>query len=166
MIAAAVGSGLGRWNDKLALYRVVMERVLAVQLASFQDSAEKAPAGAAGLHQLLDDYIEFYTDHPEFLALWQHRWLSDAVDLPDIEENYRLPLQALVHRTLQRPELANVDIAMMAGVFDWSVHGFVTGDLPADAEGVTYSAPAARTRFRSYMHLLLDEALARPRADS
>ena len=161
LIAAAVGRGseesplLKGGREKL--YRAVIAWFYERDVAHLQEAMKETPHDVAGLHHLLDAFLDFVFQHPEVPGLWQQRALKDAVDLAFVEEEFPPPL--LMALTAQgwegvRPEL---DLRFLGWLMMWSARGFVHGGLPdrAGEQGLPED-PGARQYFRDQMHSLVD----------
>lgn len=163
LIARAAGvtpAWITEWfGGKQSLYKAVMRQANDQESAALGAAlgllAERAPT-PAGVKELADAYLEFFTDHPEVLRLWMHRWMGDAADVPELEESYTRPLvQEVVGEVspLLRPGL---DPRFVVWTIVWSVYGFLTGgmlDRPRNERRVRGSD---LREFRAHLHLMLD----------
>ncbi|MGP3933211.1 TetR/AcrR family transcriptional regulator [Nonomuraea sp. KM88] len=173
-IADAAGLNIATVNyhvgGKRELYLAVMERAHLAEKAALEQALDRLPGDdpAAGIHRLVDDYLDFCVDNPEVPALWMHRWLSDAGDITELERRYVQPLFAAVAATM-RPIAesglidARVDLEYAMWTVVWSVHGFAKGGV-LDDQGRRRGAGdrAVLRRFRAHLHLTLHRMLGLP----
>ncbi|GAB2862897.1 hypothetical protein GCM10022221_73540 [Actinocorallia aurea] len=160
MIAEAAGVGDGAvaaLGGKQGVYQAVMGRVLASQIALVDEMNRVLSPDLDGLHGMVDMFLEFYRAHPEAVALWQHRAMSDAADVPGVEGAYASPVIQGISGLLARAGLTEHAHRTLLNVLGWSFYGFVTIGLVAP-DGTTdrWGDPAARTRFREEVHHLID----------
>src|SRR5438046_1801649 len=79
-------------GGKRELYLAVMERAHQIEQAAVNAGLSGSTPAAAGVHRLIDRYLDFCVENPQLVALWVHRWLSDAEDIVHLEERYAAPL--------------------------------------------------------------------------
>jgi AcrR family transcriptional regulator len=167
MIAEAAGLNIAtvayHAGGKRDLYLAVMERAHQVERAALEDATAGLAAGPAGLHGLVDRYLDFCLDHPEIPALWMHRWLSDAADMTDLENRYVKPLIIQVCETVQRVVDTDADVEYAVMTVIWSTHGFCRGGvLDDDGRRTGPGNPKEVQRFRTHLHRLTTRLLALP----
>ncbi|MDX6741119.1 helix-turn-helix domain-containing protein [Actinocorallia sp. A-T 12471] len=159
MIADASGRDIAavkRAGGKRGLYETVMEGLRQSYLSFYEDLYREIPGDARGMHDRLDRVIDIHLEYPELASLWQHRSLSDALDLSDLEKRFRQPAREHLREVFGLEPLDDSEYEMVASVFEWCVYGFVTGGvLRTDGPGRP-DDPKQRTQFRDYMHHLLD----------
>ncbi|MEU4697972.1 TetR/AcrR family transcriptional regulator [Nonomuraea dietziae] len=174
-IAEAAGVGVAElrraFGGKRELYLAVMERCHQTEQASLdkdlaQISCADPAAFARSIHFLIDGYIDFAAAHPYIHALWMHRWLSDAIDVEELEFRYARPLYTAILETLQPGVAAgyigsDVDVEYVLHSLMWCVHGFGQGGVP-DSGRNGFSDPRALHRFRANMHQMVHRTLRLP----
>ena len=161
MIAEAAGrdpAEIAAVGGKPALYRAAMESYSKTAQGLVGEFTARTVHDAADAHEFLDRMLDFHFEHPEFNSLWVQRWLSDALDLPDVEQTYRMPIMDFGRRLLSAAtEAEQEDVEMAVSLFDWAIHGFFAeGVQRPGATPLRSDDPRARRRFRGYMHYLLD----------
>ncbi|MEV0151267.1 MULTISPECIES: TetR family transcriptional regulator [unclassified Nonomuraea] len=173
-IAEAVGLNVATISyhvgSKRELYLAVMNRANNAHRAMLETAVENLMAAPREdklptAHRLIDLYIDFCVEHPEFPALWTHRWLSDASDVTGLEPEYVQPLAQLVIDTI-RATLdvdPDADVDYTVNTLIWCAHSFVLSGV-FDKAGERHGAddPRALRRFRAHMHHLLHRALGLP----
>ncbi|GAB2844048.1 hypothetical protein GCM10022221_49200 [Actinocorallia aurea] len=167
MIAEAAGVPLAEVTaigGKRGLYEAVMGRVLNEQMVLVEEIESTFTPDLDGFHRMADRFIDFYFGHPETVALWRHRGLSDAADLPDVEGEYAAPLQRVVQdRLLGRVGLSERSLLSLTNVLSWAFHGFLSdGMLLLDGTIVDWQDRKARAWFRSEVHGLIDRLAVPP----
>ncbi|MDX6738291.1 TetR/AcrR family transcriptional regulator [Actinocorallia sp. A-T 12471] len=150
------------FGGKRELYLAVIKHVHEEEQALLDRMTETYTHDAAGIHRLLDQYLDHFVDHPREAALWMQRRMYDASDLRDIERLYSFPqIHAVSELTaeLVRPD---VDMELVIWGIVWSVQTFVYGGIP-DAQGGRSSAVDRRAvaRFRRHLHSSIDPLLRR-----
>jgi AcrR family transcriptional regulator len=147
-------------EDKQHLYLEVMTRYSKAESAYLRGVMERIKPDMAGLHALVDGYLDYSVAHPQLRALWLHRWLQDAADVQDVEGLYRPLLAALIEmfKDAVRP---GYDLELGLWNIIWMVNGFIHVGI-VDAEGVRRFAdhPPTLRRFRAYMHEMLERTAA------
>ncbi len=163
MIAEAAGRDIGTIKaagGKTALYRAAMEKYAESMRAALEFLPVRDSYSLEESHEILDKVLDFCFDHPDLVLLWSQRWLSDASDMHDIEESYRLPSEEVGRRILATSTLkgkGEEEIQMTSSLFDWAINGFLTeGIQKSDGGRLKAEDPRARRRFRAYMHQLSD----------
>lgn len=168
-VAAAAGVDVATVHHhvgtKAALYDACFARVFAAEstaLVRAVDAAREAlPAGPAaalaGLHELVDVFIDFLEDRPETTGLWLRRWLEPDRHA-ELDERYSNPLYRAVEQVLAEADAAGVlhepqpHLAVRSLV--WAVHAHVVG-LLSGANGAKQ-----RREFRTFAHRWLDRMYA------
>ncbi|WP_250213740.1 TetR/AcrR family transcriptional regulator [Acrocarpospora catenulata] len=159
----------GFTGNKRDLYLAVIERAHQIEveaMGSVIESAELAGEGevTAAVHRIVDTYLNFCVAHPEFPALWIHRWLYDAADLIGLEREFSQPLITTTTRVLRHAVAdQSVDIEYCVWTLVWCVHGFVQGGV-LDGEGERIGAESGEelARFRRHLHMLIHRVLGLP----
>lgn len=161
MIATAVGreseaSSLLK-GSKETLYRAVIGRFYARDMAHLLSAMKERPHDAEGLHHLVDAFLDFAVLHPEVPALWEQRALKDAADLSFPEEEFPAPLPMLLTSQPWEGVRPGLDLEFLGWLVMWAVRGFVQGGLP-DRNGVQRRAddPGALGRFRVRIHEMVE----------
>ncbi|MEO5877675.1 MAG: TetR family transcriptional regulator [Streptosporangiaceae bacterium] len=169
LIADAVGLNVAtvayHAGGKRDLYLLVMERAHQAEHGALSAALTEFTPDPAGLHRLLDRYLDFCVARPEVPALWVHRWLSDASDLTQLEGMYAKPLVDTVGRAI---ELAmkemdhdpQTDLEFTLWSFVWCIHGFgLGGTLDEQGRRLGGQDAPSLTRFRAHLHQLADRLL-------
>ncbi|GAA4562934.1 TetR/AcrR family transcriptional regulator [Planotetraspora kaengkrachanensis] len=166
-IAEAIGLDITTITEQVGtkrdIYLAVMERAFQSERAALEAAAVEFEANGS-VHQLFDRYLDFYVEHPDIVALWMHRWLLDAADVAELENQYVEPLTGMIGKSVGNllPD-TDVDIEYTLWTVIWSVHGFVkAGVLEADGELRGPSNPRSLRRFRRTMHQMLHRHLGLP----
>jgi AcrR family transcriptional regulator len=143
-------------GDKQTLYRAVMDRAQARQRAMYDAMMVEFTPDLAGLHLLTDRALDYCVDHPEVIALWAHRWQSDAADISELEKVYIWPEIKRFRAMLNgiAPAGTDVDLAWLSVA--WSIRGFCLGGV-VNSEGVREGPddPILLERFRRHLHRLI-----------
>ncbi|MBA9005430.1 TetR/AcrR family transcriptional regulator [Thermomonospora cellulosilytica] len=167
MIADAVGvppsTIVELAGGKRELYLQVMERLFEAKYAMVQAATEEAGSGRAAVHQIADSYLDFYAAHPDYLALWEHRSVSDAADITDIEDRYMRPLLKLAARRIRDDVPEDIGAFALLGVILWTINGFLGTGILAPRQGMTRADdPETLKYFRTVLHTVIDRLLAPP----
>ncbi len=175
-LAEAMGYDLGwmhdTFGDKRALYLAVIERTTQAQRVVVEEALSSLPARdsagvAAALHNLVDRYLDLCVSNPQIPALWMHRWLGDAADIPDLEEKYAVPLINLTRDKLRSAAdegliADDTDPDLMVRTLVWSMYGFLHGEALAPPNPPDPDNPRTRPRLQAHLHQLLDRMLKLP----
>ncbi|MFD0885112.1 TetR/AcrR family transcriptional regulator [Streptosporangium algeriense] len=175
-LAEAMGFDLewlhATFGDKRALYLAVIERTTQAQRAVVEGALASLPArDAAGvaeaMHTLVDDYLELCLSNPQIPALWMHRWLGDAADIPDLEQRYAVPIINLSRDALRaavRDGLieGDTDLDLLVRTLAWSMYGFLHGEALAPPSPPDPDNPRTKPRLRAHLHQLVDRMLRLP----
>ncbi|MEV8630846.1 TetR/AcrR family transcriptional regulator [Streptosporangium sp. NPDC051023] len=161
-----------RFGDKRALYLAVVERASQAQRAVVEGTLAPLPAHdpaevASVLHTLVDRYLDMCLSNPQIPALWIHRWLGDAADIPDLEQKYAVPLINLTRDALRSAArngliAGDIDPDLMVRTLVWSVYGFLHGEALAPPDPPDPDNPRTRPRMQAHLHQLLDRMLRLP----
>ncbi|MGH3388945.1 MAG: TetR/AcrR family transcriptional regulator, partial [Actinomadura sp.] len=145
-------------GDKQTLYRSVMDRLNARQLAMFDAVIAEFTPDRAGLHRLADRALDHFVAHPELAALWMHRWHSDAADIPELESVYLGPAIARLRAVVRGVAPAEVDVDLALQTLAWAIRGFCVGGIINDqGEREGPENPILLERFRQHLHRLTDQ---------
>ncbi|MQY15224.1 hypothetical protein SRB5_54030 [Streptomyces sp. RB5] len=152
-------------GGKPELYRAVMRRAHLTQRDVVVEALERLGACGsspeetrAALLGFVDTYLTFCLNHPEVPALWMRRWLSEGVDLAEIEAEIAGPLIARVasvaRGVLDRAGLgAGVDVEMLVFTIVFTTHSFgQAGVIDATGQRVGPRDLAILERFRRHLH--------------
>ncbi|MBB6346464.1 TetR/AcrR family transcriptional regulator [Nonomuraea muscovyensis] len=171
-IAEAVGLNVATVSyhvgSKRELYLAVMERAFRGFADEMEDATREltaAPGEAkvVALHRLLDRYIDFCAEHPEFPALWMHRWLADATDVAGLEPVYVQPLAQSVIDSIAPLNVGDADMDFTVISMIWCIHSFVqSGVYDKSGERQGPENPRALARFRAHMHTMIHRTLGLP----
>jgi AcrR family transcriptional regulator len=168
LIADAVGVPpaeiLTLTGGKRDLYLRVMQRVFEEKKARIEAAAAGDGSGRTALHRIADAYLDYYAEHPQFLALWTHRSASDASDITDVEDRYMRPLMRLAAHRIRDEVPEDISAHALLGVVLWCINGFLGTGILAPGHGMTRADdPATLGYFRAVMHTVIDRLLTRPR---
>jgi AcrR family transcriptional regulator len=172
-VAAAAGVDVAtvvhHTGSKAELYDACFARVYDAEreaLAQVVRRARQAADGSAaqalaGLHELVDVFVDFLQQRPETTRLWLRRWLEPQRH-GGFDQRYAAPLYRLVEEVLDAAAAAGrlVEPAPHVAVRSlvWAVHGHVMA--LADVEPA--EVPVRQAQFRAFAHRWLD-ALYGPR---
>ncbi|MFB4302906.1 TetR/AcrR family transcriptional regulator [Actinomadura sp. NTSP31] len=178
LIADAAGVDAGTVSrltgGRTDLYREVMRRASDAEKAAVGGAAGGFTPTRQGVERLLDEYLDFYAAHPEYLGLWLHRRTGDAADTADLEEQYVRPRLAGIVEALRAAVPADVDLDLTIWTIPWMISGFLSqralgarreefADETAETDGPYRKiSPAELERFRTYLHTLLERMLRLP----
>ncbi|MBA9006369.1 TetR/AcrR family transcriptional regulator [Thermomonospora cellulosilytica] len=147
-------------GDRPQLYRTVMMRAHNAEREAMEAALARFDGTRAGLSGLLDAYLDFCVDNPHVLALWQHRWMGDAADVPGLEQLYSRPLALAVSELVAPliPEDVPADFLVWSVV--WCVYGYLTGGMqtadPMRHEGRRSGVPPQDLEaFRRFLHTMI-----------
>ncbi len=160
MIADSAGVSPDRLSEiggRSGVYLLVMEKFYREQQAMMDEVERVFTPDRKGVRVYLDHIIDFYVDHPEGAAIWQHRRLSDAADFQDLEERFQVPVFRRSTEILGPEVIGHPDFELVSLIFSYCILGFVQGGLlPFDKDAPGPESAGARRRFRSHMHRLQD----------
>lgn len=164
LIAEAVGvppsTVVDLTGGKRALYLKVMERLFEAKYAAVQAAADAAPDARTAVHRIADAYLDFYAAHPDYLALWTYRWMSDAAEIADMEDHYLRPLLHLGARRIREVVPEDVGAYPLLGVIMWTCNGFLGSGVLAPERGMLRADdPRTLEFFRGLLHLVIDRIL-------
>ncbi|MEO3827668.1 TetR/AcrR family transcriptional regulator [Actinomadura sp. B10D3] len=144
-----------RYGGKIGLYKAVLRSLTELRIESMKGAFKEFTPDAAGLIRLIDSYLDFCLQYPELPALWMHRWMSDATDIP--EEEVRDSLRELdqIIGLIAEAVAEDVDAEMLNWNVVWAVNSFVRGGITS-VDGVNHRAddPDTLLRFRRHLHQL------------
>ncbi|GAA0949049.1 TetR/AcrR family transcriptional regulator [Actinocorallia libanotica] len=158
-------SGIGveelteRFGSKAILYREVMLRIQAAEREALEAATATFTPTRQGVIDLVDAYLDFHVDHPEIISLWLQRWMGDAADIPDMEEQVR-SLSAMMAAAVQDVAVPDIDPEYLIWTIVWCVHGFLSGGIQHPgphryhARGEPLGMEALQ-RFRAHLHALI-----------
>lgn len=145
-------------GDKRELYLTVVEELHEVERVYLEAAVAEFTPDLAGLHLLADSYLDFRLAHPEQAAMWMHRWLWDAEEFQQLDEQYTRPLVSMMIEAA-RSAVRNdeLDIEMAVWNVIWCTQGFIpTGVLGVAGQPQRSADPGAVSRFRAYLHQFID----------
>lgn len=152
-------------GGKRDLYLAVIGRAFEEEIAALAPAAAEFEK-TGSIHRLLDRYLDFYIEHPDIVALWIHRWLSDAADVAELESHYVQPLIAMVGEAVRNrlgDAVGDIDIEYTQWCVIWCVHGYVVGGVP-QPDGRLHGPgnPQSQRRFRRTLHQMLHRHMRLP----
>ncbi|MCD0452154.1 TetR/AcrR family transcriptional regulator [Actinocorallia sp. API 0066] len=167
LIADAVGvptsTVMQLTGGKRALYVRVMDRIAELKFVKIEAAVAHGEGGGAAMHRIADAYLDFYAHNPDFMALWVHRWASDARDITEIEDRYMRPLLRFAAHRVGDAAPADLGPYALLGIVLWSINGFLGSGIPARGGGMTYADdPDTLELFRHILHTVIDRLLAPP----
>jgi len=167
LIADAVGAPRSSIEEltggKRELYLTVMERVFEAKRVEIQAAVDGAASEYEAAHRIADAYLDFYARDPQLLALWRHRWVSDAAELTDIEDRFMRPLLRLAARKVRNVVPEDLGPHAFLGAVLWNINGFLGTGLLAPERGMKGSEDReALKQFRAVLHIVIDRLLAPP----
>ncbi|MFF0578077.1 TetR/AcrR family transcriptional regulator [Streptosporangium saharense] len=162
------------FGDKRALYLAVIERTSQAQRAVVEGALASLPARdaagvSAAMHDLVDRYLELCLSNPQIPALWMHRWLGDAADIPDLEQKYAVPIINITRDALRSAARDGIidggtDLDLLVRTLAWSMYGFLHGEALAPPDPPDPDNPRTKPRLRAHLHQLVDRMLGLPDA--
>lgn len=163
-----------RFGEKRDLYLAVIDHAGRAERAVVEGALAALPAAdaegtAAALYELSERYLDFCVANPQIPALWIHRWLGDAADIPEVERTHSIPLLNFTADAIRSAARAGfvdgeVDVDLMVRTLTWSVYGFLHGEVIAEAGRSISADPQARHRLLAHHRQLLDRVLRLPGA--
>ncbi|MCP2338701.1 TetR/AcrR family transcriptional regulator [Actinomadura rupiterrae] len=151
-------------RTKAEMYLAVMQHADDLERSALEAALARFTPSKQGVITLADAYLDFFVAHPHVLALWQHRWMGDAADLPDLEERYTRSLSVQIAGTIK--DLLPPDVAPDYLVWSvvWCVYGFLSGGVigsGSDQGRHRHSDSGGRDLegFRTFLHTMLDHLL-------
>lgn len=146
-------------TSKQELYLEVVKRFyqdLDTQMRALMD---RVAPDLAGLHAMLDGYLDFALAHPELPTLWLHRWTGDAADVQDVESGLYGSLMTELIDMFRGAVREDYDLELGIWNIIWLVNAFLHRGI-TDTEGHRHTADHAPTlrRFRNFMHDVLERA--------
>ncbi|REF00859.1 TetR/AcrR family transcriptional regulator [Thermomonospora umbrina] len=158
---------LARVGTKPQLYRAVMHRADEAEREALRSAVAVYTPSRQGIIELADAYLDFHASHPHVMALWLHRWMGDAADVPGLEDLYTRPLSTLVAETVRDQVPDDVDPDYLVWTVVWCVFGFLSGGIlysdpertafrRSRGEGLGPGEPTALADFRRHLHTLVD----------
>ncbi|MCD0450265.1 TetR/AcrR family transcriptional regulator [Actinocorallia sp. API 0066] len=155
-----VGAVRAEFGGKRELYLSVIKHVHEEEQRLLEHMMAEYTHDAAGIHRLVDQYLDHFVDHPRSAALWMQRRMYDAADLREIEINYSYPQIAAVSELTGDLVRPGVDMELVIWTLVWTVQTFVYGGIPDERGGrSTASDPRAVNRFRRHLHSSIDPLL-------
>jgi AcrR family transcriptional regulator len=152
-------------GGRTGLYRRTLERSRDEQLVILDEIARGLTKADDRLDIVMTAILDYFLDNihrRDVLAIWRERWMMDAADLADIEENSLQPIRQKILSILG-PDIAETrEFRLISIAFALCLTGYVTGGaiLP-DGSHLNPDDPRDRMVFRSYMRELI-EKLRRP----
>ncbi|MER6812578.1 TetR/AcrR family transcriptional regulator [Actinomadura nitritigenes] len=164
LIADAAGDGgqamIAAAGGKNGLYRRVMARAYRAEQDMLETALGAYTPDRAGAHRVIDVYLDFYVANPEIVALWMHRWMGDAADVGELENEFVDPQDELVTGVVGSLVPPDVAVDLLVRTVVWCVFGFLSGGVPGGRGRTEPRSPEAIERFRDYLHVLVDRMVA------
>lgn len=150
-------------GGKRELYLTVMEGIFEAKRVEVQAVVDGTASEYEAAHLIADVYLDFYARNPQLLALWGHRWVSDAAELTDIEDRFMRPLLSLAARRIRNVVPEDLGPHAFLGTVLWNINGFLGTGLLAPGKGMRGSEDRdALKYFRTVLHTVIDRLLAPP----
>lgn len=148
-------------GGKAELYRTVMRRAFQAEDGLLETVLAAFTSDRAGAHTVTDIYLDFYLENPQIVALWMHRWMGDAADVAELEQDYVDPQADSVATAIRGITPPDVNVDLLFRTIVWCVFGFLSGGLPGRQNRAGYEPePDEVAEFRVYLHALIDRMLA------
>ncbi|RSN62054.1 TetR/AcrR family transcriptional regulator [Actinomadura sp. WAC 06369] len=179
LVADAAGVGLADVREavgdgKAELYRAVMRHADEAERRALAPALDSLTPDLDAYFRVIDAYLDFYVERTDILALWMHRWMGDAADVPGLEAQYSAsPTRDFLDR-VQPLIPPDVEPEHLAWTTVWCVFGFLSGGIVYSdgrpmpeqlrGQGLGPRDPEAVERFRAYLHVLMRRLLAPPPA--
>ncbi|ROO88033.1 TetR family transcriptional regulator [Actinocorallia herbida] len=159
MIADAAGETpheVRALGGKPGIYRSVIEDFNQSRNRLLEKIASAREEGGGDLRRDLEQIMEYHIDHPDVLALLQHRGLRDAADLPEVEDRWNEFINRIA--AVVGPEVAlQPGYQLLMNSVIWCVQGFLFGGvLTRDGARLRPDDPKARRIFREQIRQLYD----------
>lgn len=160
-VAAAAGVDVAtvahHTGTKAQLYDACFARVFDAEKLVLEQAVARVRAvggarpgdAVAGLHDLIDVFVDFLQERPETTALWLRRWLQPQHHA-ELDQRYAVPLYRLVEQLLSAATVAEPTPHIAVRSLVWAVHGHVVA-LAAGADSAR-----ERREFRVFVHRWLD----------
>ncbi|QFG27370.1 TetR/AcrR family transcriptional regulator [Actinomadura sp. WMMB 499] len=176
LVADAAGVAIATLRELAAgkgeLYRAVFVRADEAERNAMEPAIARFTTDLPGVLRLADAYLDFYVARTDVLALWLHRWMGDAADVPGLEEHYTAPLSLRVVEAVRPLVPPDADPDHVVWTIVWCVYGFLSGgivysDREVDpqrmrGQGVRRRDAVAVERFRAHLHMLIARMLTPP----
>ncbi|MFD0899538.1 TetR/AcrR family transcriptional regulator [Actinomadura sediminis] len=173
LVADAAGVGVADVRafgpGKGELYRAVFLRADEAERDALEPMLAAFTPDMPGVLRIVDAYLDFYVQRTDVLALWLHRWMGDAADVPGLEEHYTTPLSRRAADAVRPMVPPDVDPDHLVWTIVWCVYGFLSGGIIySDREeaphrlrgqGIGPRDAVAVERFRSHLHMLVERLL-------
>lgn len=141
-------------GGKPGLYRAVVRAAMDDFRAALDGWAARFTPDVAGVRRFVDDYLDYCIDHKHLYSLWVHRALADAADIADLEREHLAVVSERFSDIFRGSTRLDVQYAVLT--IRWTVIGFTFGAVFDDHQAaMDPTNPAARNRFRAYMHDLV-----------
>ncbi|WP_106402261.1 TetR/AcrR family transcriptional regulator [Actinocorallia populi] len=150
-------------GSKRELYMLVMERVFEAKRVKVQEIVDTVEDGREAAYRIAEAYLDFYVERPQLLALWTHRWVSDAAEITDVEDRYLRPLMRLAAHRIDEVVPDDLGPYGFLGVVLWCINGFLGTGLLAPGRGMMrVDDPEAVKYFRAILHTVIERMLVPP----
>ncbi|WP_336212258.1 TetR/AcrR family transcriptional regulator [Nonomuraea sp. LPB2021202275-12-8] len=161
------------FGGRQELYVVVMERAFEQERLALESllgdlRCVDAEDCARAIHLLMDGHLDFVAANSYIHALWTHRWLSDAMDVAEIEKRYSLPLLHMILDVFQSAIDAghlspDADLEYILYMSTWCIHGFALGGVPDEHGNLrNFTDEREWRRFRLRLHQMVHRTLMLP----
>ncbi|MGI5330143.1 TetR/AcrR family transcriptional regulator [Actinomadura nitritigenes] len=164
LIADALGTSPSAINDvagdKRAVYLEVTRQAFESEHRMLEAVVSRAEPGQRALHQIVDAYLDFHVTHPQVRALWAHRWVADAADISELEDQYARPLLNMAARKIRDVVPPDVNAYYLLGTMVWCVHGYLGSGVLEHSKGMrSPDDPEVIASFREHLHVLMERLL-------
>ncbi|WP_192808684.1 TetR/AcrR family transcriptional regulator [Actinomadura montaniterrae] len=150
------------YGGKRGIYLAVIEWLTRERMEFLAPVVATFTPDADGLIRLIDRILDWALEHRDLQSIWIHRWMSDAIDFPDLEMQYgRPPVAMLTEKVAEAIDDAK-DPELFTWQTTWTISGFVRGGyVGADGTRRHVDDPKVLDRFRRYLHQTARCAAAR-----
>ncbi|REE98273.1 TetR/AcrR family transcriptional regulator [Thermomonospora umbrina] len=150
-------------GGKRELYMMALERLTRAKYDQVRAAVDAAESERDGIHRFADAYLDFLAEHPDHLAIWSHRFSSDASDLWDVEDQYLRPMLLWGGRTLGDTVPKDIGAIPLLGIVMWCATGFASSGVLAPGHGMKQADdPETLEYFRDLLHKVIDRLLLAP----
>jgi TetR/AcrR family transcriptional regulator len=148
------------YGGKRGLYVTVMEWSAQHWRDQLEPLLKDYTPDTHGLTRVMDEYLEHCLEHPEVPRLLIHRWMSDASDIIDVEQEIA-PLIKEAIEAVRRAAGPGVDPQAATWTLVWTIHGYLqSGYLDDPGRLHPPTDPRALGRFRQHLHWLIQQMTA------
>lgn len=150
------------YGGKRGVYLAVIEWLTRERMEFLAPVVATFTPDADGLVRLVDRILDWALERRDLQSIWIHRWMSDAIDFPDLEMRYGRPPVAMLTEKVAEAIDDAMDPELFTWQTTWTISGFVRGGyVGADGTRRHVDDPEVLDRFRRYLHQTARCAAAR-----